>query len=210
MREGERGHPIFAAFFDRMSRSAEKRGMAELRRDLLSSARGTVVEIGAGTGRNFSHYPAAVTEVVAIEPDPNMLKRARPAAEEAPVKVRVEQATAERLSLDDDVADTVVATLVFCTIPDPAGALAEIRRVLKPEGRFLFLEHVRAQQRRLAAWQDRLQPVWSAFGGGCHPNRDTPAEIERAGFRLERVERFDFSPNLLLDRPHARGVAVPS
>jgi ubiquinone/menaquinone biosynthesis C-methylase UbiE len=210
MKEGERGHRIFAAFFDRMSRSAEKRGMADLRHEVLADASGIVLEVGAGTGLNFTHYPAAVTEVIATEPDPHMLKRVREAAATAPIRVRVEQAPADRLPVEDASIDTVVATLVFCTIPDPQAALREIRRVLKPEGKLLFLEHVRAEDPRLARWQDRLQPVWSAFGAGCRPNRDTPTAIERAGFRLERSARFAFSPNLFLDKPHAKGLARPA
>jgi ubiquinone/menaquinone biosynthesis C-methylase UbiE len=201
------GHPIFSAFFDRMSRSVEKRGMGELRREVLSRAEGTVAEVGAGTGRNFAHYPSAVTEVVATEPDPHMLRRAREAVREASVPVRLERASADELPFEDDTVDTVVATLVFCTIPDPAAALAEIRRVLKPGGAMLFLEHVRAEDPRLARWQDRIQPVWSFFGAGCHPNRDTPAAIERAGFELEELIRFDFRPNMMVDKPHAKGVA---
>jgi len=203
----DRGHPIFAAFYDRMARSAEKRGLAELRDEVLAPANGTVVEIGAGTGLNFTHYPSSVTEVLATEPDPHMLRRAREAAGSATVPLRLERAPADELPFEDETVDTVVATLVFCTIPQPAAAFREIHRVLKPGGAMLFLEHIRAQRPGLAGWQDRLQPIWTYFGAGCHPNRDTPAAIERAGFELERIERFDFSPNLFLDKPHAKGVA---
>jgi ubiquinone/menaquinone biosynthesis C-methylase UbiE len=206
----DKGHPIFAAFFDRMSRSAEKRGLGELRHELLASATGFVVEIGAGTGLNFSHYPTGVTQVVATEPDPHMLRRARDAASGASVPLRVEPASAQELPFEDATVDTVVGTLVFCTIPDQAKALAEIHRILKPEGRFLFLEHVRSEDPGLAKWQDRIQPVWSYFGAGCRPNRDTPAAIERAGFELERLDRFPFSPNLVVDKPHAKGIARKS
>src|SRR5207247_4273610 len=99
--------------------------------------------------------------------------------------------------------------LVLCTVPDQRAALGEIRRVLKPDGRLLFLEHIRSEDPRVARWQDRLQPVWTYLGAGCHPNRDTPAAIERAGFEFERMERFDFSPHLVLDKPHAKGMARP-
>jgi ubiquinone/menaquinone biosynthesis C-methylase UbiE len=210
MRAGDRGHPIFAAVFDRMSRSVEKKGMGELRHALLARATGTVVEIGAGTGLNFQHYPASVTEVVATEPDPNMLRRAREAARSSPANVRVERALAEELPCEDGSVDTAVATLVFCTVPDQAAAFAEIRRVLKPDGSLLFLEHVRSDDPRLARWQDRVQPVWSALGAGCHPNRDTPAAIERAGFSFQELVRFPFTPNVIVDKPHARGVARPA
>ena len=203
----QKGHPIFAAFFDRMSRGAEKRGLGELRDEVVGKASGVVVEIGAGTGRNFAHYPSAVREVLATEPDPNMLKRAPEALGTATVPIRLEQATADRLPVEDATVDTVVATLVFCSIDDPDAALAEIHRVLKPGGRVVFLEHIRADSQRLAKWQDRIQPVWSFFGGGCHPNRDTPAAYKRAGFVLEEIERFDFKPNMVLDKPHAKGDA---
>ena len=101
----------------------------------------------------------------------------------------------------------VDGTLVLCTVPDPDQALAEVGRILRPGGTYLFLEHVRSPFTRLSRWQDRIQPIWTFFGAGCHPNRDTPAAIERAGFELERLDRFGFSPNLVLDKPHAKGVA---
>ena len=181
--------------------------MADLRREVLAPAEGVTVEIGAGTGLNFEHYPPGVGEVVATEPDPHMLRRAQEAARRAPIPVRVERAVADRLPFEDEAADSVVGTLVLCTVPDQDSALREAYRVLKPGGRYLFLEHVRADDPGLARWQDRLQPIWSAFSAGCHPNRDTTSAIERAGFRIERLERFPFRPNMVLNRPHAKGVA---
>jgi ubiquinone/menaquinone biosynthesis C-methylase UbiE len=206
----DRGHPIFAAWYDRMARGAEKRGLAELRRQVLAPATGHVLEIGAGTGLNFGHYPTAVTDVLATEPDPNMLQRARKAIAAASVPLKLERAAAQELPAEDGTIDTVVATLVFCTIPNPPAALSEIKRVLKPDGRLLFLEHVRADTPGLARWQDRLQPIWSVFGAGCHPNRDTPATFERAGFTFDELVRFPFTPNLVLDKPHTRGIARPA
>src|SRR5207247_9482084 len=141
--------------------------------------------------RNSTHDSPAVSEVVATEPDPHMLRRATESLKDASVPLRLERAPADRLPAEADSVDTVVATLVFCTIPDPAAALAEIRRVLKPGGRMLFLEHVRAEDPRLARWQDRIRPVWSFFGAGCNPNRDTPAAISDRGFELEEAFRFD-------------------
>jgi SAM-dependent methyltransferase len=201
-------HPIFAALFDRGSRFAESRGVADLRRGVLSTAKGRVIEIGAGTGLNFAHYPPAVTEVVAVEPDPAMLRRAAGTARRAPLRVRLRRGSAERLPFADDEFDTAVATLVLCSVADPALALQELRRVVRPGGRLLFLEHVRSEDRRLARWQDRLEGPWGFFGGGCHPNRDTVAAISAAGFEVGEMERFPFSPSLVLDRPHASGVAV--
>ena len=201
-----RGRPIFAAFYGWFGRMAERHGLAERRRDLLAQAYGRVVEIGAGTGLNFPHYPPAVTKVEATEPDRHMLKRARKTAATAPVPVQVQDAVAEALPFPDGSFDAAVATLVLCSVRDPDMALHEIRRVLRPGGRLLFFEHVRGPG-RLARWQDRLERPWGWFAGGCHPNRDTVGAIRDAGFELELVEEFDFNPALVLVRPHASGSA---
>jgi ubiquinone/menaquinone biosynthesis C-methylase UbiE len=204
---GERGHPIFAAVYDRLSRMAEHRGdMAERRGELLARSFGRVVEIGSGTGLNFSHYPRAVAQVMAVEPDRHMLRRSREAAARAPIPVHLEQASAEEIPVEDGWADFVVSTLVLCTVPDPADALAEVRRVLKPGGRLLFLEHVRADSPGLARWQDRLAKPWGFFGGGCHPNRDTDGAFREAGFELEELIRYAM-PGVPIVRPHIAGVA---
>jgi len=174
---------------------------------VLRDARGRVVELGAGTGLNFPRYPRSVDEVVATEPDPHMLRRASRAATTAGVPITLRQAGAEGLPFEDDSVDTVVATFVLCTVPDPAAALSETRRILKPGGALLFLEHVRAQDPRLARWQDRIRGPWGFFAAGCHPNRDTPSSIERAGFEVERIDRFPFAPAMPLIRPHSKGVA---
>ncbi len=164
-------------------------------------------EIGAGTGLNFRHYPEAVTEVVATEPDPHMYRRLAEAVDSSTVPVRLARAPAERLPLDDGWADTAVASLVLCSVPDQSRALAEIRRVLRPGGRLLFYEHVSAEEPRFARWQDRFERPWGFFGAGCHPNRDTVASIEAAGLEVEEVERFD-EPGTLLARPHVLGSAI--
>jgi ubiquinone/menaquinone biosynthesis C-methylase UbiE len=205
-----RGHRFFAAIYDPLDRLIEKRGLTDLRKEVTGKARGRVVEVGAGTGQNFRHYPSSVVELIATEPDPHMLRRAREKAAEAAVTIRLEQAPAERLPVEDRSVDTVVSTYVFCTVPDPRSALNEIKRILKPDGRFLFLEHVRAEDPRLAKWQDRLQRPWSFFGAGCHPNRDTAATIEGAGFAFEELDRFMFKPELPLARPQIKGSARPA
>lgn len=202
-----KSHPIFAALFDRLSAAGEKRGLGDLRREVLAPAEGVCLEVGAGTGHNFAHYPAAVTEVIATEPDLAMRKRAGGAMDAAPVPVRMVPSTAERLPCEDSSIDTAVVTLVLCSVDDPDRALAELRRVLKPGGRMLFLEHVRSVDPKLAGWQDRIQPVWSFFAGGCKPNRDTAAAIERAGFEMDEFVEFDFRPGPPISRPHIRGVA---
>jgi ubiquinone/menaquinone biosynthesis C-methylase UbiE len=201
-----RGRPVFAAFYNLIERIDERAGMAERRHDLLAHAYGRVVEIGAGTGLNFSHYPPSVTKVEATEPDPYMRRRARRAAATAPVPVTVTDAAAEALPFQDGSFDAAAATLVLCSVRDPDVALHELRRVLKPGGRLLFFEHVRGAD-RLARWQDRLERPWGWFAGGCHPNRDTVQGIREAGFELEELEEFDFNPGLVLVRPHASGAA---
>jgi ubiquinone/menaquinone biosynthesis C-methylase UbiE len=182
--------------------------MSDIRRNLLAGAAGRVLEIGAGTGLNFRHYPPAVSEVVATEPDPYMLRRARAAAAAAPVRLDVIRARAESLPLDDDGFDTAVATLVLCNVQDPPAALAELRRVLRPGGRLLFFEHVRSERPAHARWQDRLERPWGWVAGGCHPNRDTVANLERAGYSVEDLRRFPFGPPSLT-RPHVTGAATP-
>ncbi|MFL5796988.1 MAG: class I SAM-dependent methyltransferase [Actinomycetota bacterium] len=203
----ERGHPVFAWAYDRLAAAEERGGMADHRREQLAAAAGSVVEIGAGTGLNFRHYPPAVTRLVATEPDPYMLRRARVAARTAPVPVEVLRAPAERLPFGDGEFDVVVSTLVLCSVRDPAVALAEILRVLKPGGAFLFLEHVRSENPTHARWQDRLERPWGWVAAGCHPNRDTVAAVERAGFRIASLRRFPFGP-LQPARPHVSGTAT--
>jgi SAM-dependent methyltransferase len=200
---------VFAWCFERTSRAEERAGMAEHRRGLLANATGRVVEIGAGTGLNFRHYPPAVTEVVAIEPDQHMRRRAVAAAEAEglAVPVEVRRARGESLPYGDGEFDTAVSTLVLCSVSSPERALAELHRVLKPGGSLLFFEHVRSSKPSTARWQDRLEKPWGWFAGGCHPNRDTVANIERAGFRVTELRRFPWGPPSPA-RPHVRGMAV--
>jgi ubiquinone/menaquinone biosynthesis C-methylase UbiE len=203
----DRGHPIFTSVYAVLGRLAERGPMSERRRMLLSNAIGVTVEVGAGTGLNAAHYPPSVGKVIATEPDRHMLTRLRRAAAEAGVPVLVERAPADQLPLEDRSADTAVSTLVLCSLPDQEAALEEILRVLKPEGRFLFLEHVRSTDPRTARWQDRLERTWGWFAGGCHPNRDTESAIRAAGFDLTDVERFDM-PAPPWVKPHVMGVAT--
>ena len=177
----------FSALYDRFTKSTEEAGLRDMRRDLLSGARGRTIDLGAGTGANLGLYPEAVTEIVLAEPDPHMTKRLRPKAAEEP-RAEVVEAPAEGLPFEDSSFDTAVFTLVLCTVPDPDAALAEARRVLKPGGSLLFLEHVRSEEPGLARWQDRLERPWGFLADGCHPNRDTVAAIERAGLGIERLD----------------------
>jgi ubiquinone/menaquinone biosynthesis C-methylase UbiE len=198
----------FSALYDWGMRSTEEAGLRRMRAELLAEARGRAVEIGAGTGVNLDLYPDDVDELVLLEPDPHMAKRLRARAAESTRETTVAEAPAELLPLESDSFDTAVATLVFCTIPDPGAALDEVGRVLKPGGRLLFIEHVRSEEPRLAAWQDRLEKPWRFLGDGCHPNRDTVATISASALRLGDVEhdRLPKAPPLV--RPLVRGSAT--
>jgi ubiquinone/menaquinone biosynthesis C-methylase UbiE len=205
-----KGHPIFARFYDRMLAQTEKSGLAEMRRELLAQASGRTLELGAGTGHNLPFYGDQVSELVLSEPDPHMARRLReqlatePAA---PTRVEVIEAPAEDLPFDDGSFDTVVSTLVFCSVDDPRRALAEARRLLVEGGALLFLEHVRSENRRLAWWQDRLERPWGFFAGGCHPNRPTEQALADAGFWIERLDRDRLPAAPRLVRPLIAGLA---
>ena len=177
---------------------------------LLASARGRVLEIGAGTGLNLQHYPGEVEEIVLTEPEPGMMRRAEAKAAELGLPVRFVEASGEMLPFSDGEFDTVVATLVLCSVDDQADVLAELRRVLKPGGRFLFIEHVRSDEPKLGRWQDRLERPWAAtVGMGCHPNRRTLESIESAGFEIEELERGTLPNVPPLTRPTIAGRASP-
>lgn len=183
------GHRLFAAIYDRLNARAERSWLGRRRVDLVARATGEVLEIGAGTGANLAYY-RNVERVVAAEPDPAMRSRLTSRLDRAAVPVEVSDAPAEHLGLPDASVDTVVCTLVLCSVADPDAALAEVRRVLRPGGQLLALEHVRGEGRR-ARWQDRVTPLWRRVGAGCHPNRDTASAVERAGFHIARHEAFD-------------------
>lgn len=179
---------FFPAMYDRMVKGTEDAGFRETRRSVLSEARGRTIELGAGTGVNEPLYPPEVTELILVEPDPHMARRMRGKLAESGSKAEMVEAPAEKLPFEDSSFDTAVFTLVLCTIPDPAAALAEAARVLKPGGRVLFLEHVRSEDPGLARWQDRLEKPWRFVGDGCHCNRETLATIEASPFTVEQVE----------------------
>jgi ubiquinone/menaquinone biosynthesis C-methylase UbiE len=197
--------------YDRLLDGTERAGLAEMRTEVLSQASGRTLEIGGGTGLNLPRYPPAVVSLTVTEPDPHMAKRAREkvAAAPPPFEIEVVEAGAERLPFGDHSFDTVVSTLVFCTVDDPEAAAAEVKRVLATGGRLLLLEHVRdPDEGRLARWQDRLERPWGWFAAGCHPNRDTAATLRRAGFQVDFVpDRLPKAPPLV--RPLVRGSATP-
>ena len=196
-----KSHPIFARVWVFISEREDRAGQNEYRREALAGTRGRVIELGAGNGRNFAHYPA---EVVAIEPEPHLREHATQAAADAPVKVTVVDGTDNPLPFEDDSFDVAVTSLVLCSVPDQARALGELRRVLKPDAELRFYEHViptRPRQARLFRLADD-SGVWPKVGAGCHLSRDTGAAIERAGFTIERSRRLTFN-----GLPHILGVA---
>ncbi|MCX4678771.1 class I SAM-dependent methyltransferase [Streptomyces sp. NBC_01433] len=196
-------HPVFARFYARMSVSADQRGgIAAYRRELLAGASGRVIEIGAGNGLNFAHYPAAVSEVVAIEPERTLRQLAVRAALRSEVPVDVVPGAAEALPVKSEAFDVAVASLVLCTVRDLPRALAELKRVLRPGGELRFFEHGLAPGRALAAAQRAAdRTVWPLLFGGCHTARDPLAAIEAAGFETGTYRRL---------RIPEKGVQVPS
>jgi SAM-dependent methyltransferase len=201
-------HPIFARIFDRTSPQME-REVGPLRDELLAGLAGRVVEVGAGNGASFGHYPATVHELVAVEPEPYLRRRAIERAGSAPVRTRVVDGVAEALPLEDGSADAVVASIVLCSVPDPARALAELRRVVKPGCELRFLEHGHAPGARKARMQRSLDRprLWPRLAGGCHCGRDTLAAIGTAGFRIAEIRSFDLGPAWLHTNPYVIGRA---
>jgi ubiquinone/menaquinone biosynthesis C-methylase UbiE len=202
--------PRFARMYLRSAASAEERGATDHRRRLLQGLSGTVVEIGAGHGLNFPLYPAEVSEVVAVEPEPTLRSEAETAATKATVPISVLAGIADELPVEDASANAAVVSLVLCSVPDQQRALAEIRRVLSPQGELRFYEHVipRCQPKRLLLQAIDRSGLWPAIAGGCHPARDTTEAIMQAGFDIEEIERFGFSAQRFEPLiPHILGTA---
>lgn len=204
-------HPIFARVYTGLSKLME-RDVGEHRDELLAGLSGRVLELGAGNGMNFHHYPATVDEVVALEPEAYLREKAAEVASDAPVRVEVRDGVADALPLADDEFDAAIASLVLCTVPDSAGALRELRRVLKPGGELRFMEHVRGEGRKARA-QERADRwgIWPRLAGGCHCSRDTLSAIRAAGFEVREVTSFDLGPSWGITNPHVLGIAsVPA
>ena len=196
--------------YDAYGKRAE-RELAARRRMVLAVARGRVLEIGVGTGLNLPHYPDGLDELVITDPSGPMLERARRRAAEAGRDATLVHASAEALPFPDASFDAVVSTLVLCSVPAQDEALRELRRVLKPRGELLFIEHVRSEDPARAKWQDRLERPWKLVAGGCHPNRDTLAAIERGGFTVVGVEQTRLPKAPPIVRPCVAGrAAVPA
>jgi ubiquinone/menaquinone biosynthesis C-methylase UbiE len=203
----EVNHPIFARFYLWMSKGRDPE--AKHRRAALAGLSGSVIEVGAGNGLNFPHYPSGVTRVLAVEPEPTLREAAREVSAAAPVPIDVVDGIADRLPAADGEFDAAVASLVLCSVPDQSTALGELRRVIRPAGELRFYEHVvshRPGRARMMRFADAT--FWPRVGGGCHMSRDTAPAIEEAGFEIERIERFPFSPGVPVPPlPHILGVA---
>jgi SAM-dependent methyltransferase len=205
-------HPVFARVYQRLSVAMDRAGAAGHRHDLVAGLHGRVVEVGAGNGRMFAHYPPEVVEVVAVEPEPRLRAAAVAAARTTPVPVRVLDGVAEALPAPDGDFDAAVAALVLCSVPDQAAALAEIARVLRPGGKLRFYEHVAASDAGALRRAQRIADatLWPRLFAGCRTGRDTVAAIAAAGFTIDEVHRFRFPPTGPAGpaTPHVRGTAT--
>jgi ubiquinone/menaquinone biosynthesis C-methylase UbiE len=200
-------HPLFARGYAWLAKREDEAGNFDNRKELLAGLHGRVVEVGSGVGSNFAHYPSAVTEVIAVEPEPYLRQKSEEAAESAPVPVRVVDGIAEELPVDDESIDAGVVSLVLCSVPDQDAALAELHRKIKPGGELRFYEHVisnRESRRKVQRFLDKT--FYPRVAGGCHLTRDTRAAIDRAGFIVQRSRRFPFPPGKL-GIPHILGSA---
>lgn len=200
---------MMAALYDRTMKATEEACLEEWRIGLVSDLEGEVLEVGAGTGLNLPFYPTSVTRLVLSEPDRHMRQKLAEKAAQSAVRVEVSDATLETLPMEGESFDAVVSTLVLCSVPELEKALTEIRRVLRPGGKFVFLEHVAAEDRpRRLKWQHRAEPFWKWFAGNCHLTRRTEAAIVAAGFELDEITRESMRKAMPVVRPTIRGVAV--
>jgi ubiquinone/menaquinone biosynthesis C-methylase UbiE len=199
---------IFAATYDRAMAGSERAGLAAHRERLLAGAAGRVLEVGAGTGANLPYYGAGVSELVLVEPEEPMARRLERRLSGYRTPARVIHAPAEALPVEAEAFDVVVSTLVMCTVADPARSLAEMLRVLRPGGRLLFLEHVRAEDPAVARWQDRLRLPWSWVAHGCQCNRATVEAVGAAGFAIGELRRDRIPKAPAIVKPLVIGTAT--
>ena len=195
------GHRFFAAVWDQMARHEGKKDK-EARSRVVGGVQGKALEVGLGVGTNWLYLPEG-TDYVGIEPDPYMLSRARRNAKAQGRQFELQKVSVEELPFPDDSFDTVFETLTLCTIEDVPAALAEIRRVLRPNGQFRFWDHVRPHGRISGPLADGITPAWRRIGGGCNPNRETESAISAAGFEIRELSHSKMGP-----MPFILGVAV--
>lgn len=200
-------HHIFPRLMDWVMAGKE---FHRLRTELLGHVHGEVLELGIGTGLNLPHYPKAVTQLHAIDPANPLPRIVTKRSTSQSFPIRIQHVTAESLPYDDRSFDFAVSTWTLCTIPDPVKALREVRRVLKPDGMFLFLEHGRSEDERVAAWQDRLNPIQNIIGCGCNLNRRIDQLITQAGLKIMTLDRFQMQNVPRLVGEMYRGAAVRS
>ena len=186
---GNHGHRWFAAMWE-----CTGNRYRSIREEVVGEATGRVLEVGAGTGFNLRYYGDRATSVTATEPNPFMLDRANRRASKSGRYIEFMRARAEELPFDDASFDTVVGTWFLCSVQDPAQALAELSRVLKPGGSFRFVEHVKRERGFGGLWQSAIAPVWSWLGAGCHPDRETELSIREASFDVKELQRFNANP----------------
>ena len=198
-----------ARIYDFVLALAERAGMAERRRALVSRTTGAVLEIGAGTGLNLAYYPDGLDRLVLCEPEPHLARRLQRRVAQLTRRAEVVRATAETLPFEDETFDTVVSTLVLCTVTNPQATLNEIRRVLRPRGSLLFLEHVRSDGRRLARWQDWFHRPWRAFAAGCNCNRHTLQRLRDRGYAVTLTDRGQWRRMPPIVQPLIAGQATP-
>jgi ubiquinone/menaquinone biosynthesis C-methylase UbiE len=198
----------FAAVYDRITAASEQKWLGEARRQMLDGLTGKILEIGAGTGANFQYYSPRA-QVTAIEPSQHFLKRARAKAASAQASIELKEANAQELPFDDDTFDAAVATLVFCTIPDPIKALAEIQRVTRAGAPLLMIEHVQASTPGKRLLLNLWNPCQKFVAGGCNVNRDTEATVRAAGWQVDEVRvltvEMGISPQLLIRATNVKG-----
>lgn len=203
------GSRLSARLYEPMLWLGEKAGFRRWRQRLVSQVSGSVMELGAGTGLNLPYYPAGLERLVLVEPDVHKAKLLAEKDLPAGVEPEIMRAPGETLPFEDDSFDTVVETLVLCTVADPVVTAAEIRRVLKPDGRFLFMEHVRSDRPRLGRFQDRMEGPWKKLADGCHCNRRTVPMLEANGYEVDVLASVDQFPMPPVARPIVSGVARP-
>jgi ubiquinone/menaquinone biosynthesis C-methylase UbiE len=197
----------FARIYDPFLWAGERTALRALRTEVLATARGRTVEIGAGTGLNLAHYPDHLDELVLTEPDPAMRSRLATRLRHRPQRAQVIDASAERLPFADASVDTVVSTFVLCTVDSPGTAVTEIARVLRPDGQLLFIEHVRSNSPTLARWQDRLARPWHGFARGCRCNRATAELITTCGLAFDEMHEASWRAMPPIVRPLVVGRA---